>query len=65
LQLIRAVVGPEIMPKVQYMPARAGELLHTYSRIDRARAELRFEAQTPLSEGLRETWKWFLARAQG
>jgi UDP-glucose 4-epimerase len=65
LELIRAVVGPEGMPKVQYMPARAGELVHTHSRIDKAHAELGFEAKMPLSEGLRETWSWFLARAQG
>lgn len=64
LELIRALAGPELMPKVQYMPARAGELVHTHCRIDRARAELGFEPQMALSSGLQKTWKWFLTRAR-
>jgi nucleoside-diphosphate-sugar epimerase len=47
------------------MPFRAGEIVHTHSRIDKARAELGFEPQMALLAGLRKTWEWFRARAPG
>lgn len=62
LELIGSIVGPDAMPNFQYLPLRVGELVHTHSRIDRARADLGFEPQMALRQGLRETWNWFLAR---
>jgi UDP-glucose 4-epimerase len=64
LDLIRETVPPEPMPPVKYLPFRAGEILHTYSKIDKARAELGFTPVVPLQNGLATTWEWFLSRAK-
>jgi UDP-glucose 4-epimerase len=65
LGLIQAAVHPRAMPRICHMPFRAGEIVHTHSRIDKARAELGFEPQMALLAGLRKTWEWFRARAPG
>lgn len=49
--------------EVVHEPARAGEVLHTWCDISRARAGLGYDPSTPLAEGLAATWAWFLARA--
>lgn len=63
LDLIRVAVHPKSMPEIHYMPFRTGELLHTHSSIDKARAELGYAPRRVLAEGIRETWNWFSSRS--
>jgi UDP-glucose 4-epimerase len=62
LDLMRDTVPPTPMPPIKYLPSRSGEILHTYSAIDKAQAELGFAPAIPLSAGLALTWDWFLSR---
>jgi UDP-glucose 4-epimerase len=62
LDLMRDTVPPRSMPPIKYLAPRSGEILHTYSKIEKARAELGFVPAMPLAEGLEKTWKWFLER---
>lgn len=39
---------------------RAGEVLHTYCQIDRARAMIGYDPSTTLADGLARTWTWFV-----
>jgi UDP-glucose 4-epimerase len=52
----RRVSGYEREP--DYQPARVGEILHSVVDRSRARAELGWEPQRTLDEGLRETFDW-------
>ena len=47
---------------VVYEDFRAGEVRDTWCEIDKARAGFGFDPQTPLEEGLRDTWEWFEAQ---
>lgn len=44
---------------VQYEDFRAGEILHTWCKVDKARQAFGFDPNTPLDEGLAITWAWF------
>lgn len=55
---LRQVVAPREL-RVEYRPARGGEILRTWCDVSRARARLGFAPDTPLSEGLAATWQWF------
>ena len=46
---------------VERRAARAGEVLRSYARIDKAHRVLNLGDPVPLSEGLRRTWEWFEA----
>jgi len=61
LDLMRDTVRPTLMPPIAYLPFRAGEILHSYSKIEKARAVLGFAPATSLSKGLERTWEWFLS----
>jgi UDP-glucose 4-epimerase len=61
LQLMREVVAGRSF-EVLYEPARAGEILHNYALIDKARWLLGYEPRTQLRDGLRATWQWFNGR---
>lgn len=65
LEAVRLTVQPRQMPSVSYRPFRAGEIRHTHSRIDKARAELGFAPRANLADGLRQTWEWFLTNPIG
>ena len=58
----------EVMPgrqlEVRYEAARAGEILHNYARIEKARRLLGYEPRMQLREGLPLTWEWFNSRSQ-
>lgn len=41
-------------PKPQFAPGRAGDIIHSLGRPDRAKAELGFTAQVPVADGLAE-----------
>lgn len=57
---IRAVAAP-LPVMVEHRPARAGEIMHTWCDVSRARAAIGFAPDTPLAAGLAETWQWFVA----
>jgi UDP-glucose 4-epimerase len=47
--------------RVQYEPARRGEVHTTWCDIAKARKGLSFDPATTLEDGLRATWQWFIA----
>ena len=47
--------------KVQYEPARRGEVHTTWCDISKARGGLGFDPATPIEQGLAATWQWFIA----
>ena len=51
--------------KVTYLPARAGEILHTYCDIGKARGEIGYDPRTTLEDGVAGTWAWFEDVANG
>ncbi|MFZ5390812.1 MAG: NAD-dependent epimerase/dehydratase family protein [Patescibacteria group bacterium] len=60
LQLIQGlgeVIGQ--VPKVKYVPPREGDIKDSCLKPDKARRELGFKAEVPLTEGLRRTLLWF------
>ena len=59
IALLNEVTG--LKPQVLYREFRAGEVRHTYCRIDRARGAIGYDPGISLREGLRDTWEWFLA----
>jgi len=62
LELMEDATGREL--DVQYADFRAGEVLQTWCEIDKARAGFGFDPSTPLDEGIRKTWAWFLAQSE-
>jgi UDP-glucose 4-epimerase len=58
IALIRKVVSDRDL-SIFYEPARRGEVLRNYARIEKARNSLGYEPRMPLEEGLRRTWQWF------
>ncbi len=63
IDAIRAVVGRTHDVEVNYEDFRAGEILHTYCNIEKARQELGYDPQTRLQDGLVPVWQWFLDNA--
>ncbi len=60
IRLMRQIVGSEYAIDVEYVPARAGEVLRNYGDISLARRELGYDPKMSLTEGLKITWKWFV-----
>jgi len=56
---MKEIVGESKFPKVIYRDFRAGEVRHTYGKVDWARERLGFAAQVSLKDGLAQTWEWF------
>jgi len=50
------VVGRQ--PVVQVDPAQPGDMRHTYADTSRARAELGFQPQVSLEQGLQAEYQW-------
>jgi UDP-glucose 4-epimerase len=48
-------------PDVLYREFRAGEVRHTWCKVDLARSAIGYDPHITLKEGLRDTWHWFLA----
>jgi UDP-glucose 4-epimerase len=61
---IESVVGSENMPEVAFKPKRAGEVEKTYCDISKARAEIGYDPQVSLENGLETTWEWFLSHRE-
>jgi nucleoside-diphosphate-sugar epimerase len=57
---ISDVLGVSIMPF--YADPRAGDILHSFADIDKARKMLGFEPQVGLKQGLRKTVGWYKER---
>jgi len=57
LSTLQGISGRNIPP--QYEEARSGEVRHSLSSIELAKAHLGFTVKVDLEEGLRATWKWF------
>jgi UDP-glucose 4-epimerase len=57
LDLMREVTG--LKPAVRYADFRDGELHTTWCDISKAKNALGFDPETPLKEGLTETWAWY------
>jgi len=60
IEAIRSAVAP-LPVAVDYQPFRAGEVYATYCDVSKARRELGFDPATPLAEGLKVAWDWFIA----
>jgi UDP-glucose 4-epimerase len=58
IDAMREVVGADRI-EVRYEPHRAGEVLHTWCDVRKARNELGYDPSTPLVAGLKATWDWF------
>jgi UDP-glucose 4-epimerase len=60
-RLIEALfaVGGQLT-KVQFEPARRGEVHTTWCDISKARSQLGFDPATNVEDGLRATWRWFV-----
>lgn len=54
-ELLQEISGEEV--KVNYLPARAGEILHSRATIEKAKKVLGFAKQVELKEGLSLTWE--------
>jgi UDP-glucose 4-epimerase len=62
LAAMSKVVGEDLFARVDYHPARQGEITRTYCDISLARSRLGFDPRMPLEQGLAATWEWFLSR---
>lgn len=56
--LLREISGRDIA--VEHRPVRAGEVVHSWCDIARARGRLGYSPPTELCEGIEETWRWFV-----
>ena len=59
---IAAVVGVE--PRIEQLPMQPGDVLITSADLERARAELGYQPQTPLREGLEQMFAWFMSEGR-
>ena len=59
LAVMSDVVGENVFERVDYLPARKGEITKTYCDIALARNTLGFNPKTNLASGLAATWDWF------
>jgi UDP-glucose 4-epimerase len=66
LELLKTMqeVIPDAKFEIRHEPARAGEITRNYANIDKARRMLGYDPKTPLSEGLKTTWQWFLSKGR-
>jgi nucleoside-diphosphate-sugar epimerase len=63
-ELARGLAGkPELTPV--YLPARAGDVLHSQATLEVARRVLGYEVVTGLEEGLGETLEWYRGEVMG
>lgn len=57
MEVLRSITGVSF--DITYENFRAGEILHTYCDIGKAREEIGFAPEIGLAEGVRRTWAWF------
>lgn len=51
--------------QVGYEAFRAGEIRHTWCKVDKARQAFGFDPSTSLDEGIARTWRWFQKQPEG
>jgi UDP-glucose 4-epimerase len=56
---MKAALGDEFAIAVRHEDFRPGELRRTWCDIEKARAAFGYNPQTPLAQGLSQTWRWF------
>ena len=61
IDIMRSVVEPQVQVMVEYEDFRQGEIHSTWCDVSRAQRAFGFAPATPLEEGLRNTWQWFLS----
>jgi UDP-glucose 4-epimerase len=64
IDMIRQTVGDGYPLRVRNEAVRTGEIRATWCHIDAARRHLNFDPRTSLSDGLRQTWNWFVKARQ-
>jgi len=60
LETMRHVVGDEWPFEVRYAPWRTGEVVRTYTSIEKAAKSFDYRPGVTLEVGLPRTWRWFL-----
>lgn len=60
LESMRDVVGPEWPFEVRYAPWRTGEVIRTFTSIEKAASAFAYRPAVTLETGLPRTWRWFL-----
>jgi len=65
LREMQAITGSQPWPEVRYAPWRAGEVRRTWCDISKSAAAFGFRPATPLADGLKATWQWFLTQVPG
>jgi UDP-glucose 4-epimerase len=61
-ELCREVAGVDVEP--EHAPERAGELQRSVVDVSLAERDLGWRPETPLADGLRETWAYFSGRSE-
>jgi len=59
IQILKRVTGRNEKLEVAYSDFRAGEVLHNFADVAKAKRDLGFQPQTSLATGIRETWDYF------
>lgn len=60
IEAMRRAVGETHKVEVRYEDFRPGEIYATYCDISKAQRSLAFDPRTPLHQGLKRTWDWFI-----
>src|SRR5205807_35054 len=50
-----------IQPRIDYLPARSGDVAHSLADISKARTFLGYQPPVPFHHGLKQTWEYFAA----
>jgi UDP-glucose 4-epimerase len=61
VEIIAGIAGHPVAP--EFAASRPGELARSAVTVDRAAAELGWQARTPLADGVRRTYEWIAAGA--
>lgn len=65
MDLLRRLLEPRLGHlKIQYLPARAGEVKRSFADATQARAQLGWQPATPFEDGLKQTADWYLEMAR-
>lgn len=64
IEVLGVVTADHGVPRVRYEPARRGEVHTTWCDIAKARDAFGYDPSTPLADGVRRTWEWFLGQRE-
>ena len=60
IELLGKALG--VTPQIESLPLQPGDVSHTNAEINKARAAIGYDPQTPINEGIRRFAAWFQAR---